>query len=483
MDVFIQILILICAVKSKKLKAFEIFCTLSPREIHWLGKFIASPVHNRHPVVRQLYHYFKQNVHQGEAAFEPLAISTYLFGTEGGDLSTLRHGLNYFQKVVESFLAWQEWEEQPMVKDAYLVQALSKKHLITQAQSKLKKWGEAHEQEPYRNPAYYRTSYKIQFEAHRLSLEAGKRDSGFVQSLSDWHDLGFIAEKLKNACVVVSRQRVHKQDFNTGLLQAVLLHIGQYPNLLVHPAIAVYYYGYLALMEPDEESHFKALRKELARNGVCFAMDELRDIHLLAINFCIYQINRRREHYLHEVLDLYRSGLDSGIFVEQGQMPRFTYTNIVSTALRLREFDWAYHFIQHYKDLLPEGQRNGTFNFNLARYYTDKGDYDRAMPLLQQMDFDDILFNLQGKMMLVKMYYETGAFFALDSLLISLEAYLRRKKHLGVQQQLAHRNTVRLLRRLLALTDKDKAGREKLKMELEATDVVAMKEWMLQVLT
>jgi tetratricopeptide (TPR) repeat protein len=449
-----------------------------------LGKFIASPVHNKHPVVRQLYDFFKRHAQQEDGEFpDPGDLSEHLFGPEGRGLPELRHGMNYFQRVLESFLAWQEWEERPLAREKYLAQALRRKQLIGQAQSGLKKMQAENERQPFRNARYCRLEYTTVLEAHQLSLLEGKPDSGLFQTLSNWHDIAFISEKMQHACLVVSLQRVHRQDFNTGLLQAVLDHVRQQPSLLEHPAIAVYYYGYRALTEPDEESHFKALRKELAVHRTCFTADELRDIHLLAINFCIYQINRRQEHYLHEVLDLYRSGLESGIFVEHGQLPRFTYTNIVSTALRLQEFDWAYEFIEAYKGLLPEAQRNGTYSFNLARYYSDKGDYNKAMPLLQQMDFDDPLLNLQGKMMLVKMYYETGAFIALDSLITSLEAYLRRKKHLGVQQQAAHRNAVRLIRRLLALSDRDKSGREKLKQELEATDVVAMKEWILQILS
>jgi len=145
-----------------------------------------------------------------------------------------------------------------------------------------------------------------------------------------------------------------------------------------------------------------------------------------------------------------------------------------------REFDWAYDFIHSHRELLAEGKRHGTFSFNLARYYSDKRDYDRAMPLLQQMDFDDPLLNLQGKMMLLKMYYETDAQNALESLLTSLDAYLRRKK-LGEQQREAHRNALRFVRRLFLLPERDTAGRAALRKEIGDTDLVAMKEWLMEV--
>jgi hypothetical protein len=466
------------------LKTLTLFNALSSQDLHWLAKFVDSPVHNKHQAVQRLFQYFRKHAPKGDAAlFEPVVLSDYLFGPDSRDIGTLRHNLNYFQTVMEDFLAWQEWSASQTARDESLLRALQRRHMSAQGAKCVQRLQQANEDQPLRNAAYCRQTYKILLEEHQMAAQEGRFVPGELQRLSDWHDMAYLSEKLKNACILASRQRIQQEPFNMGLLDAVLAHLHQHPALLEQPSIAVYYYGYQTITAPDNESNFQALRSYLPQVKSCFSTSELRDIHLLAINFCIYQINRRREHYLREVFELYISGLESGVFVEKGRLPRFTYTNVVSTALRLREFDWAFQFIHDYRDWLPEPQRHGTFSFNLARYYSDKGDYDRAMPLLQQMDFDDPLLNLQGKMMLLKMYYETNASYALDSLLASITAYLRRKKQLGAQQRLAHQNALRFMRRLFALKSKDQAGKIALKQEISATDVVAMKEWLLEMLS
>ncbi|MBL7809726.1 MAG: hypothetical protein JNN28_18035, partial [Saprospiraceae bacterium] len=150
-------------------------------------------------------------------------------------------------------------------------------------------------------------------------------------------------------------------------------------------------------------------------------------------------------------------------------------------AMRLREFDWVLQFLNSYREHLPEVQRQGTYSFNLARFYCEKGDYRQAMALLLEMDFDDVSHNLTAKAMLAKMYWETGEIVALDSLLASFAAYLRRKRQVSEQQRQAYRNFVHFLKKSIALPPGDKAKKARLREEIKASALVAEKEWMVRI--
>jgi hypothetical protein len=54
----------------------------------------------------------------------------------------------------------------------------------------------------------------------------------------------------------------------------------------------------------------------------------------------------------------------------------------------------------------------------LAKLFFKKRDYDKAMPLLVQIKYDDILHNLSAKLMLAKMYYELDEINTLENLLV-----------------------------------------------------------------
>ncbi|MBL7827664.1 MAG: hypothetical protein JNJ57_13625 [Saprospiraceae bacterium] len=333
-----------------------------------------------------------------------------------------------------------------------------------------------------KNAAYLRQMYQLTLEDYQESIQHGRNTATQLQSLVNSHDLAFLAEKLKNACGVVSRQKVFKLELDTGMLPMVLAYVRSRPELLQHTAIAVYYFGYLSLTEPLNDESFFSLKTCLQTAGQQFPVEELRDVYLIAINFCIHRINLREEVYLKEVFDLYRQGLDSGVFLDQGGISRFTYTNIAFAGLRLNAYEWVLDFLHKYRDYLPEAQKHGTYSFNLARYYCEKGDFEQAMPLLQTMDFDDVLHNLTAKAMLAKMYVDTGEIVALDSLLSSLGAYLRRKKQVTEQQRLAYKNFIRFVKRIANQSWMSKRKVEVLKLEIAATPLVAEKDWLMRII-
>ena len=89
----------------------------------------------------------------------------------------------------------------------------------------------------------------------------------------------------------------------------------------------------------------------------------------------------------------------------------------------------------HRGELHPR-ERDNLYYYNLAYLRFQQRDYAGAMPLLQQVDLEDPLNNLDARRMLLRSYYELGEWDALESLLHSFGAYLRRQKNLGY-----HRNT------------------------------------------
>ncbi len=462
------------------MKITEVLSSFHKKDWHWFEKFLSSPLHNQHSGVLRLFRYFRQNKGKKELEVNSENLSAYLFPESLPDPAKVHHLSNYLLRASESYIAWDEWQSNESEVLLCLLSACRQRGLDRHFHATYNRLNLHHEKQPERDAQHYRFKYRLALEDYQHSTQSGRSEAERLQSLSDWHDVAFIAEKLKNACMLQSRRKVLQVEFDTGMLAGVLDFVRQRPNLLDIPAIAVYYHGYLALSKPLEETHFFALKALLKAANRQFPQHELRDIYLIAVNFCINRINLRQNEWLHEVLDLYQTGLAADAFLEHGQLSRFTYTNIALVALRGHEFEWVSHFLEKYREKLPESQREGAYAFNLARYYCETGHYDKAMPLLQKMDFDDVLHNLVAKTMLLRMYYETGAHNALDSLLDSLQTYLRRKRQIGEQQQTAYLNTIRFVRKLVMLPPGKVSARHQLQQEILATELLAEKDWLVQ---
>ncbi|MFN0036401.1 MAG: hypothetical protein ACKVUS_15150 [Saprospiraceae bacterium] len=465
------------------MKLIPLLASLSKNDWHWLQKFVNSPIYNQHSAVVRLFEFFRKKPLVSEKQYSSEFLHKNLFPETPFDAAKTHHAANYLLRTTEEYLAWDEWWQDTPERQRYLLQAYRHRGLDRHFAETLGKLERSIQQQPLRDAEHYRLRYHIAFEAYQHSMQSGGRSTvEQLKPLSDWHDVSFVAEKLKNACGIYSNRRLLHTELDMGLLSAVLDFVSARPTLLGHTAVAVYFHGYHALNEPNEDAHFFALKKLLGSAALEFPLAELRDVYLIAVNFCIHRINLRQENYLREVFDLYKTGLESGVFLEHGHISRFTYTNIALTALRLQEFDWTYKFLLGYHEKLPEMQRQGTFAFNLARYHCERGDYAQAMPLLLEMDFDDVPQNLTAKAMLAKMYWETNALDALESLLASFAAYLRRKRQVSEQRRTAYQNFVRLVRRLQAMPPRDKAARAALREEIEQTTLVAEKDWLLRML-
>ena len=184
-----------------------------------------------------------------------------------------------------------------------------------------------------------------------------------------------------------------------------------------------------------------------------------------------------------EAFELYKEGMELEVFIEKGILSRFTYNNVVISGLLLKEFQWVEAFIYDFKNYIEERFRESTFNYNLANLYFRKPDYPKAMELLQRVEFDDVMHNLNARRMLLKIYFESEEFDALDSHLTSFKNYIYRHKELGGSHRNSYLNLIKFTNKLLNVNLLDDFEFDKIKLEIEMTEPVAEKNWLLGILS
>ncbi len=462
----------------KNNKLISVLQRFAGAEWRQFAKFVRSPLHNQHKEVLRLFGYLRKAISGSSSkALQAQKVFEHLYPGEAFEAQKLNHLYSYLLKVTEAFLAWRQWQSNPLPPALALMQAYQQ-HQLSKAFYKTHE--RVHQlllQSTTRDTDFFRHSYQLQyFQYQQAKTEDRTRDFP-LQQLSDAHDVAYISEKLRNACILLSHQAVMKKSYDMGLLDAVLEEIDR-KNYQSVPAIRIYYHAYLALSNTEISAAFEALKLDLQQHYSLFKQADLRDIYMIGINFCIRRINMDDRHYLREVFDLYRSGLEVGVFLENGQLSRWTYNNIIIAALKLKEFDWTYRFIFKYKTRLPLAHQESSFSYNLARYYFEKGDFEQSMPLLLQMEYDDLLHNLGAKTMLAKMYYQLGEAEALDNLLNSFGTYIRRKKGLAYHKE-NYLNIIALMRKLLHLNPYDSTEKAALLKEVQDTHPLTERLWLL----
>ncbi len=453
--------------------------TFSAKEVRDLRKWLSSPAHNQRDDVMQLFEYLMAGAHLTEEKFlRKERVFSRVFPDEPFDDAKLRQSMHFLLKAIEEFLIYEELRGDDIRSRMALSTVYRKRKLDKAFQKTIKSVETLQENAPYRDEHYLRNEYLLQLEKYTFQ-EGKKRTTEMnLQEVSDALDMTFLADKLRQSCLMLFHQAVYKADYRIGMLNEVLQYI-EHKRLLETPAISVYYHIYKSITEKEARPFFVKLRSEIEDKGHLFPPHEIRDIYLMTINYCIRRMNTGEASYVREAFELYRTGIEEGILIENDTISRFTFLNVIRIALRLGEFEWAEAFISDYQQYLAPRYRNTIVHYSNAKLLFEKKNYDAAMQLLVQVDYDDILLTLNAKSMLLKIFYENDDIDPLESLLGSMRSYINRKEVIGYHKAI-YSNLIRFTRKMLKVNPFDKKQVEKLKTEIRAANPMPERQWFLE---
>ncbi len=251
--------------------------------------------------------------------------------------------------------------------------------------------------------------------------------------------------------------------------------------LAEEPLIRAYCLVVQMLARPEEEPHYRVLKALLFESHQLFADSSLRELATYLKNYCIdIKINRGQSDYFYELFDLNEFSLRQGLLLQDGSLNAQAYKNIITVGLHIGKFKWVEGFIQDYTDKLPEGKQENALAYNLAKVYFHQGDYEKVIEQLREVEYQNLVYALGSKLMLLKTYYELSEFLALDSLVESFRIYLHRKREISRDVRQQYRNVLRFTRKLSHISPGDKQAVAKIRKQVEACDALAAKKWILE---
>lgn len=456
-------------------KLFEVIKYLSSVEKRAFTSFVKSPYHNRREDVIALWEAWQTGK---SSSLTAELLYARVYADEAFDDANWRHLQSMLLGCIEACLAQRYWKQHPLWLDLPLATVYREKQLRKPLEHKLRRAEEQLGQLP-RDSHFYHLQYQLEWERYvSAQVQQGRSQENNLAAVIRSFDIYAVAGKLRLACLMESHRAVFPVAFEDAFL-TVLLQLLEKSELVEVPIVALYYHCYQSLTGGGEDS-FRAFRDALEKQGRELPEEENRTFTLLAINFCIRRLNMGEVQYVREAFDLYRIGLETRALLEHGFLSRFAFKNIVALGLRLKEFDWVIRFIQDFEPFLEEKYRNAHRDFNMAKVYFTLKNYKLAMPLLARVDENDLLLNLDSRVMLLKMYYETDATDALDALLASFKILLLRKKKLIGYHSTHYLNTLRYIQKLTRLNQNDRQATQVFREEIEANKLVIEKEWLLE---
>ncbi|MCH2043000.1 MAG: hypothetical protein MK212_02580 [Saprospiraceae bacterium] len=458
-----------------KHQVIDILRRFSKIERKRFGLFINSPYHNSSTHLVKLSEYIlNEKIIRLEDLYQ------LLYPSQVYKRQTINNLLSMLQKQINQFLELEFQAKNKQVEQTLNLLSIYRKRKLPKAYHKqeiqLKK--QLVQAEILDVEGHY-LHYQKELEWYTQQESINPIAANNLQQLMHHFDIHYIANTLRYAVIALAHQRVSQKKYSFALLDVILAKIEQ-ENYLEEPCIALYYYAY-QVMHEGNDINFNQLKEKIMEYWKVFDEEMIRSLLRVSINYCIRQINKSRSDFLAEIFELYQFGVEKKYLFEDGELSRFTYKNIVSTAIKLKAYQQLKDFIdQHTQDLHPKYQKD-YHDFCLAKwYYVSQKNHPKAIELLSRIDLEDLWLQIDTKVTLAKVYYESKEYEALDYLLDSFKRYIKRHKKLSPVYQNSYLQFISFLQQLTKLTMDKKNAQESLKKALLDAQRLPEKSWLLE---
>ncbi|MBS1596516.1 MAG: hypothetical protein JST90_19550 [Bacteroidetes bacterium] len=460
-------------------KLHQLLATMDAHELNRLSRYMASPYHCEDIRLRRFYAYLLPHY---KAARPELPDRKKAWRAAHGAkaFSDIQYArlLSDMLKKAESFIAIETMRGEGADESYYMLQYYNKRGLTANFTDPYELALRRLQQYPYRDRDYYFHSFRLHAQ-HNTFLENKKLrtpEKNLKETIESL-DMYYFISKLRYSAAVLHYRQFLGVDEELALLSDILRYLRGRPPV---PVVALYQHIILTLTEPADAAHYTQLKAVLFGQSKALQQDSQREGFAFALNYCIRRINAGDTTWQLELFTLYKEALKHGLMYDQGLLNPWDFKNIVTVALRVKEYKWTATFIERSLVKLRKGEQQNAYSFNMARYYFATGKYDKVLQLLQDVAYTDIFYLLDAKVTLMKTYYELGEYEPLLSLKESFRILLRRKKIISDQHRVNYGNFARLTMKLYRADVKNKVQMAALKKAIDETTNVADRAWILE---
>ena len=201
----------------------------------------------------------------------------------------------------------------------------------------------------------------------------------------------------------------------------------------------------------EDNEHFYSAFNVLKETHQSISKKDLRLYYIAIINYAIKKFNLGKKEFIKELFNIYLLQIKHEVLLNEKQfLEPYAYKNITTLALQNKEFAWTKKFIEDYKGYLPKEERENAYQYNLANYYYFIADYKKCLQLLQTVQFTDVYYNLDGRSIILKVYFEEKEWNLLNDHCFAFRAFVLRQKDISEHHKKGYLNLIKWTNKLSA---------------------------------
>lgn len=289
----------------------------------------------------------------------------------------------------------------------------------------------------------------------------------------------FAIASLKYECELLNRTNIlQKEEVKLSINRSF---IGKtFFQYRAKPKLLLVFEKLLEFIKDPDAARFQELKNILFEEQDAISSEDQLILLSYLINYASFSAKKGNENGLLDAFELYKFGIENAILIESGFISIDNFRNTIFLACELSKFNWADQFIKSNQKYLPIRYRENICALSYARIAFGRKYFDRALNLLNDIEFKNNSYILLTKFIQVRCYYELRSIFpeVLYNFIISFDVFLARNKMLNSNTISAYRSFLRILRLLLRSGHILEAG--DMLQELEQQEFLVGRSWLIE---
>jgi len=462
-----------------KNKFIDLLKTFSAKELRLFTDMVDSPFFNKDKELTQLFLNIKKFAPSyTNKKLERKALYKLTFPQKEYNEKELGYLMSDLMRLGEQFLGQFELLNNPLIFEEQKLSAFSKKGLVKHHNAVLKDADKLLAKRKFKNSDYYLNEFKIKTSSQADAQRKSETYPSIKISESiDLLDNFYLVNKLKLINQLLLRK---KTDFVKNNLISIqrLVHDVEQNKSKFSPTVLTYYYIFISLAKPNSENAYENLKEAIETKLKLLPAEEASEVYMYAINYALKKVNKGDKDFQKELFQLYKNGIEKEILISNNQISVSTFKNMVSIALRIKNYDWVEGFIIHYKDFLPEAIQENAYSYSMAILYYQQNMINETSKALKDIDKYDEYFDLNIGQLSVKLAFEMNDKIKFAKAKDKWVHYLNKTKHLQPSHQAMQLSFVQKANQIFNLSIEEKNVLHQLYHELSTQKNIAERSWL-----
>ncbi len=459
---------------------------LSQRELIGLRYFVQNPYFNPKKDVARLFGYLERFA----PSFKDInltAENTFkeIYPNKKFDKRTLNSLMNRLYDVIKKFIKASESKTNPIdVEISTLV--FCKKRCPERFENQLKRVRQLINSQ---EKGYMLYRYKLTIEYELMEYLALNLHPVDYMTSSKILDKFYWLSKLPLLAEILNYKLINEengQDFSK--LEAYLKFVQQvgYTEM---PSIQLWYSVVSIFKDIINEvritlEDYRKYKTLLFQNLDDLDHNDRRNLYIYLRNIIRYS-SFEDDDYYREEFEIDQLGLEEGLLFLNGYLRELTIKNIINSAIRLGEIQWTKDFLHQYKDVFRKKYADDIIAYCEAVVNFYEGKYNEALALFftkKEPKYDNVFFEIERRIKLIQIYYETEKVELFWNQCRSLEMYISRKgDSVGRMYIESYKNFYKNARKISRIIKRDTDKINKLEVEISKIPVRLLfeKKWLL----